>query len=355
MKISSGIRERKVERVTEFLRNALLPLPAGGKLPSVRAVMKKTGAGRLAVSHALDALRREGLIRIDSRRGIYRIKKTEQSDEIRLIHFQKCVLESSSFMGALFRKLQERAGESGRRIVVENVDFRTPEETVRELTAHGVSRCIVSGAAQPDFARFLKRHIPICLELLPRHGEPVVPALRDSPQMTAIQMNYLLKLGYRRIGYVHYGGFNTYLYPIHTLRLLDYYRIMAENALPVNPDWVFHCSENYENLASGMDRIFHSDPPPEALIVPGRAIRQLYSWCRKLGIRIGVDLALFSSDDVSASLKPEATTVTNSPESIAETFWAMFQAAERGEEVESRCTELFIRTGRTVPSRSVPS
>ena len=98
----------------------------------------------------------------------------------------------------------------------------------------------------------------------------------------------------------------------------------------------------------------HSDPPPEALIVPGRAVCQLYSWCRKHGIRIGSDLAIFSSDDVSASLKPEATTVTNNPESIADTFWEMFQTAERGKPVESLCTKLFIRTGRTVPSKSAP-
>ena len=59
------------------------------------------------------------------------------------------------------------------------------------------------------------------------------------------------------------------------------------------------------------------------------------------------------SNDVNGNLKPQATTVTNNPQEIAETFWEMFQAAERGEKVESRCTRLFIRTGRTVPSKSL--
>ena len=65
-------------------------------------------------------------------------------------------------------------------------------------------------------------------------------------------------------------------------------------------------------------------------------------------------LAIFSTDDVNGNLRPQTTTVTNNPREIAETFWAMFQAAERGEKVESRCTNLFIRTGLTVPSRSIP-
>ena len=40
----------------------------------------------------------------------------------------------------------------------------------------------------------------------------------------------------------------------------------------------------------------------------------------------------------------------NNPVEIAKTFWRMFQAAERGEKVESAYTELFIRTGQTVPN-----
>ena len=167
-------------------------------------------------------------------------------------------------------------------------------------------------------------------------------------------MNYLFKLGYRRIGYLHYGGTDLYYYPIHSLRLTDYYRLMAENGLKVEPGWVFHCSEHYENLPEGMDRILHSDPPPEALITPGSALRLVYFWCRKHHVRIGEDLAIFSTDDVNGNLRPQTTTVTNNPREIAETFWAMFQAAERGEKVESRCTNLFIRTGLTVPSRSIP-
>jgi len=354
MKNGSGIRKRKVERVTEYILNALLPLPDGGKLPSIRTIMEKTGAGRLTVDHALDSLRKGGLIRIEPWSGIYRIGEEGQRNEIRLIHFLKRSLETGSFVGSLFRKLQERAKESGRRIVVENAGSRTPEEMVRELTAQDVSCCIVSGSIQPDFALRLKQDIPLCLELLPRHGEAIVPSLRDSPDMTVIQMNYLFKLGYRRIGYLHYGGDDMYHYPIQTHRLMDYYRLMAENGLKIDPDWVFYCSEHYENLPEGMDRILHSDPPPEALITPGGALPSLYSWCRKNHIRIGRDLAVFSYDDVNGNLKPQATTVTNNPQEIAETFWEMFQAAERGEKVESRCTKLFIRTGRTVPSRSIP-
>ena len=168
--------------------------------------------------------------------------------------------------------------------------------------------------------------------------------------MTVRQMDYLLKRGYRRIGYLHYGGSDMYQYPIQLHRLLDYYRLMAENGLRVNPDWVFYCSDYYENLETGLDRMMESDPKPDVLIVPGAALKHLYTYCRKHRIRIGKDLSVFSQDEIDEELSPEPTTITNNPVEIAETFWPMFQAAERGEKVESAYTELFIRTGQTVPS-----
>lgn len=141
-----------------------------------------------------------------------------------------------------------------------------------------------------------------------------------------------------------------YQYPVQVHRLMDYYRLMAENGLRVNPDWVFYCSDYYDNLETGMEQIMNSDPKPEVLIVPGASLTRLYSYCRKHHIRIGKDLAIFSCDDINERLKPEATVITNNPKEIAKTFWEMFLAAERGEKVESAYTELFIRTGQTVPS-----
>ena len=101
---------------------------------------------------------------------------------------------------------------------------------------------------------------------------------------------------------------------------------------------------------SRMEKMLETDPKPEALIVPGGAIRELYSFCRKRKIRIGKDLAVFSQDEIDQKLSPEPTTITNNPQEIAQTFWRMFQAAERGEKVESAYTKLFIRTGQTVPN-----
>ena len=349
MKPKTGIRRQKAERVHEYLRNMLLPLPEGTRLPGIPHLMKETGAGQIVVCRILHILQEDGLIRIDPRRGIFRTAASEQFKEIRLLHWTLGDLSNSDFVGILFLKLLEQARRENRLITIENAGVRPPGKLAQELVDSGIANVILYGAASPDFARELASRMKVCLELLPRHDERIVTELRDSPDMTVRQRDYLLRRGYRRIGYLHTCGSNMYQYPVQVHRLMDYYRLMAENGLRVNPDWVFYCSDYYDNLETGMDRMMNSDPKPGVLIVPGASLNRLYSYCRKHHIRIGKDLAIFSCDDINERLKPEATVITNNPKEIAKTFWEMFQAAERGEKVESACTELFIRTGQTVP------
>ena len=93
----------------------------------------------------------------------------------------------------------------------------------------------------------------------------------------------------------------------------------------------------------------YSNPKPEALIVPSEIFGRLHSYCRKLNIKIGKDVAVFACEDVLEQEFPNITVITNNPEEIAEKFWEMFLAEERGEGMGSCSTELLIRIGQTVP------
>ena len=272
---------------------------------------------------------------------------------IRLLNWTKIdPSENVCFWGVLYNRLVECAAASGWKISVENAFDCQPEELSAELTGDRISRCIIAGAFVPDFAVRLKKRMKVCLELLPRHTCPVAMELRGASDMTVRQLDYLFSRGYRRIGYMYLGGRDVSRYPVQVLRLLDYYRLMAEKGYQVNPDWVFLLSDLFENFEIGMERMMNSDPKPEALIVPGgKLLPLLYPYCWKHKIKVGKDLAVFACDDIPGQNFPEVTTITNNPVEIAETFWEMFLAAERGEKVESRCTELLIRTGQTVPDR----
>ena len=352
VKRNEGIRENNVRRATEYLLNQLLPLPCGSRLPGIRTIVERTGLGKRTVCHAIRDLARRGFLQVRPDRGIFRTKPDEKSDEIRLLHWSMGDIEEYPFVRALFGTLTELAAMEGRLLTVENVCRRSWEKIDEELTSHGISRVIIYSAMIPDFAEYLRKRMDVCMELLPRHTEQVAVELRISPELVRIQLSYLFNLGYRRIGYLHYGGGNPCQYPIHTMRLLDYYRIMAEQGILVDPSWVLQCRGRNENLEAGLEKMWDSGSRPEALIAwDGDDLTLISSWCRKRRIRIGKDLAIFCGDDVAQDRFPEVTAITNNPAEIAQTFWRMFLAVERGEKVESCHTELMIRVGQTVPNK----
>ena len=353
MKENTGIRAHKRKQVMEYLLNQILPLPYGSRLPGIRIIMAETGAGRLTVDHVLRELARQRLIRIEPDRGTFRTKPDGKNDEIRLLHWSWIDWEQIKFVAPLFDTLKALAQADGRRLAIENVRRRSWETIGEELIGQGVSRVILYSPVIPDYAEYLAKRMEVCLELLPRHMERVVTELRGSPEMTGLQLNYLFNLGYRRIGYIHYGLQSISQYPVQVLRLLDFYRIMAEHRLFVDPDWVLHLQDRCRDMEAGLERMMATDPRPEAIILTGTSVlARLDQWCRKRGVRIGKDLAVFCCDDLETNSVLDATTVTNNPVEIAETFWQMFLAAERGEKVESRYTNLRIRTGQTVRSRN---
>lgn len=350
MNDNDSIRSKKIRLVEEYLLNILVTLPCGGKLPGIRSIRKHTQTGQVTVTHALQNLEKKKILKIEPGRGVFRIKAPENPREIRLLHWADN-LNRGGFASQMFQSLEKEASQSGWTIVAQHVGDRTREQICEELIDQGISYCIIYGSRYSDFTSYLCQNTKLCMELLPRHMERVTTELRDSPDMTRMQIDYLLMRGYRRIGYIHYGGNDLYCYPVQIMRLLDYYRLMAEHHLVVDPFWVYHCQEvvDEKDMERGMDQIWNTDPRPEVLIVSVNAAAQyVFDYCRKHKIRVGKDLALFCCDDMRRKNLDDATTITNNPAEIAQTFWQMFLAVERGEKVESTCTKLFIRSGKTV-------
>ena len=352
MKRPIGIRQKNIIKVVDYLNNYLYSHPYNNKLPGLRTIMKETQVGRIAVYHALHKLESSCLIKIDPYKGIYRVTSPKSSqNEIRLLNWQIMDADGKNhFFHILYEKLLELANNSGYNLTIENAINKTPEELTNELVSSGVTKCIVSSAFNPEFAILLKKHMQLCMELLPQHAEEVTTELRDSYNMTQIQLEYLFNLGYQRIGYIHFGGNDLVRYPIHILRVLDYYKMMAEKGYKVNPNWVFNIDDNCENIEEGINQILNANPKCEAIIVPSEIFNQLYSYCKKHKIKIGKELAVFANEDTLSMQHPEVTVITNNPENIAEQFWQMFLDLEKGKGTSSSNTQLFIRVGQTVPS-----
>ena len=344
------LRTKKLDKVIEYITNAVIPLKDGERAPGIRAIMQETQAGRRTVMHAIDQLSKDGVIKVEPKRGIFKKVPQENNDEIRLLHWGAVISDKKGFMGALLDELSLAAASNNRKIIMENISNKSALEVVEELKCNCISNCIIVGAMNYEYGKVLSAQMNNVLELLPRHSLSTCVSIIDSPLMTSMQLEYLFNLGYTRIGYIHCCGIDISRYPIQVVRLMEFYRIMAEKGLPVNKQWVFQCTENCSNIEEGIEQIFASLQAPQVLIVPGYSLKYLYPALKKKGLKIGKDIAIFSCDETDEEFVPEITHITNNPREIGRICWNMFSQMIKGEKVDSCYTDLRIKIGKTVPT-----
>ena len=340
------LRELLIEKI-----NSVLP---GGKLPGLRKLMLESKAGRLRIEHLLQEFAVNGIIEIRPRSGCYRMAVGE-SPAIAFIHFGILPLSTlqTDFYGGIYCTLLEYARNSGTDLEVINASLIAPTELADLLKKRRFTRAFVSGAREIRELELIRKFVPYTVSLLPRHTESSGSELRDSAEMTAIQLDYLFKCNYRRIAFIHNAEADFVQSPVQSHRLLEYYRIMAENGLKIEPEWVFYCGYNWEHFNNCMYKLMKSPRQCEAVIVPGGGtLQNLYRFCRNNGISIGRELAVMSCDDTTGELNPRPTTVTNNPREIGERVWQIMQKTVAGECIKEY-TVLRIVTGETVPHLSV--
>lgn len=344
------LRTKKLDKVIEYITNAIIPLKSGERMFGIRAIMQETGAGRRTVMHALDKLSKDKVIKVEPKRGIFKRIPNINNDEIRLLHWGAVVSDKKGFMGAMLDELSLEAAKDNKTILMENISSKSALEVLEELSQDNIQNCILVSAMNHEYGKVLSQKMNHCLELLPRHSMLSCVSVIDSPQMTQMQLDYLFNLGYTRIGYIHFCGTDISRYPVQVIRLMEFYRIMAEKGLYVDKKWVFQCDEVFSNIEQGIEQIFSSLQIPQALIVPGSSLKYLYPVCRKAGIKIGKDIAIFSCDETDEELVPEITHITNNPREIGRICWNMFSQMIKGEKVDSCYTDLRIKIGKTVPT-----
>jgi DNA-binding LacI/PurR family transcriptional regulator len=202
------------------------------------------------------------------------------------------------------------------------------------------------GFSHPWFMDLIQQECRHCISLLPCYTVSDGFALIDSPEMSAIQLEHLFNLGYRKIGYIHNVDKPVEKSFVQQSRLLEYYRIMAEHGLEVKPEWVFsgYCSPDI--FADRMNLLMKNGA--EAVIVAGSFIRVLYETLQNQLYTPGRDLGIFCCDEINGLPEPAPTTVTNSPKAIIQSAWQLLQDSLNGAAPRIEHSRLRIMTGKTL-------
>lgn len=344
---------RKKYSLDEYARNyvkeILAVTPPGGRLPGIRQMIKESGTGRIRLEKYLQEFEFAGQIIVHPQSGRYRSEKQTASAPMVFIHFsgKPIMPHDHSFPGGAVKYLQEKAIKNGQSLEIIHARNITDHNLCARLNELKVRQAFVWCSDNIQLLNSIRQITPYVVSILPRYPDLGISELRDSPAMTSIQLEYLFNCNYRNIAYIH-NAEDWFKSPVQMQRLLDYYRIMAENGIKIEPEWVFYCAYNKEHFNHSMHRLLRSSRPVQAVIVPGSTLQMLYSFCAGNGIKIGCELAVMCSDDIEPDLIPRATTVTNSPREIGVEAWKIMQETMQGKTCR-KFTNLRIITGETVP------
>ena len=339
--------EHKQRIIENYLDDLLARLPPGGKLPGIRTMIAQSGIGRILLEKKLHSLLNNGSIEVRYRQGYYK-KSCSTNRQVLYLHEAFYPARHPGFNDILFSAIREIAHQRDLELQLIKTTGMDEAELLELLKNSSPEMVFLGGQRDASRAAFVKKHVRYCMELLPRHAVTQGAELRNA-SATPLQMKYLFRRKYTRIAYIHQveNWNNT---PTQLMRLLDYYRIMSENHLPVYPDWVFQYNYKWESFNSSMYKMMQTDHQPEVVIVPGCCMEHLYRFCSNNGITIGTELAVIGNEDLSPELSPRPTTVTNYPLEIAQQMWKIMDTLLQGMELHEE-TNLRIVTGETVPVR----
>ena len=334
-----------------YLNEVIEQLAPGERLPGMRQMITASGVGRLRLERILREFEIRNIVDVRPRSGRYRSVQ-KLAPPMLFIHFSRrpIVEDEHGFVGGAVRILRQHAESLGLRFSVLNARGIPLKELSIILKRNNVRQAFVFGSREAATTELISEHVPFTVSLLPCHTVSLGSELRDSPDMTTMQLKYLFQRNCRNIAYIHNVEEDWSTSPVQLKRLLEYYRIMAENGIKIEPEWVFYCGYNWEYFNSHMYKLMQCKRLPEAIIVPGSSLRHLYRFCANNGIAIGSELAIMGCDDTEPELLPRATTVTNSPREIGEQVWQIMQKLLEGVQVKE-VTNLRIITGETVPHR----
>ena len=322
----------------------------GARLPGIRELMRMSQCGRPVVEKELEQYLRDRRIVVRPRCGFFRAGVVKSPRKIIILHNYTYPSEGENFADNLFTPLRDLIETNGYEAGF--VNFRDKEDDLRLVAeAFDTDKVFLVGCESIELAKIVHQITPFCVELMPKHDITLGSEVRDSPEMTSIQLNYLFERKFRKIGYLHHVEPERFRTPVEYHRLFDYYRIMAEHGFPVNPAWVLFAPWTWKEFERVMYDFFASGALPEVVIAPGSTIPFLYRFCGNNGIEIGKDIGVMGCDRYKYNFRAKVTTTTNDPVQIAETAWAVMKETIEGKTV-SRTTTLQIQTGTSILPRS---
>ena len=325
-----GLREKKRLKAEQYVQGLFHSLNHGEALPPIRTMVEESGLGRCVIENAIGDLVARQLLETRKRSGIYRTTldlEAELPEQDRIVDIVACseinyLRDPRSFASLLVNHLIAQGTEYNYAMRLHHVNYyATISAYVQLIEEKKIRQAFLLLPANDEIVKEFNSRNVHNVVVLPRYRPSQGPAVIDPPNLIELQLKYLFERGHRRIAYIHAVDLG-FPWQIALLWRESYYRTMAEQALPVYPEWAVHYSCEEEVLFRRLDGLFHSGHAPTAIIVHSLCLPLLYRYCMKEGIGIGEDVSVIASEEIGTeNLYPQPTFVDNNVQAISEMSW----------------------------------
>ena len=315
----------------------------GAALPPLRELMQEYSVGSSKLNTILAQLEHDGIVLRKPRSGIYKAPDDSGAASIPFIDVILCNMITETHpltegMGQYTTHLISELSTSisrfnrGCRIHKTRKDASL-SEYMELFSKSDLRAAILVYQTLPDLADLLDQKGVAWVSLMPKFMNSGRRSIMDSPKRTELQLDYLIKLGHKRIAYL--DVVDTRAYSISALMWRESFsRIMANHHLEVKEHWIQTPGFEDKGIRSALEAVFSEKPYPTAVIVRDYDLPIAYGLMDEMGLKVGKDISFIadSDQDFVRKLNPPATSVVNSAAIAAEMAIESLRVVMSGQE-----------------------
>ncbi len=192
-----------------------------------------------------------------------------------------------------------------------------------------------AGVVENKHIFMLQKEVPIVMMFDHIQGLDVITVRNDEIQAAYDAVNYLAKLGHKKIAFINGEGiFSTYL-----RKQTGYHKALLENDLPIRPEYEIEVQPYEDGGYKGVNRLLDIKNKPTAVFTVGdQAAIGVYKGAYERGYKIPDDLSVigFGNVPMTRAIYPEMTTVNQYPYEAGCIAAEVMVKTLKGEKIEDK-------------------
>ena len=303
--------------------------------------------GPQTVANVVKRFKEKGLIEVRPNHGLFRGTQSAGDwpgiREVHVVGFGVGLAPNNR--GFYNDELLCRLGEElTRRGLAIRMHQLPPAPTARDaeqlITSQHCSCCLTLALSREEVASVFESNHVSFVNLFPATpGVPPNSIVIDAVEVVTAQLEHLLELGHRRIGYLHSVEVEKFHRDLF-FRREAFFRLVAERGLPLEPHWVQFGGYEAASVMAAMHRMLDGPKQPTAVIAADHQLGVIYHVLAERGLRAGVDFSVVGTDDlpIAAMVHPAATTMRVPRLGAVKMALATLKKIIKGEKIESTHT-----------------